>query len=39
MPALCRSRRQKMNDAMPPAGDLFVTQFLVVSDQDRSRDF
>ena len=28
-----------MNDATPPAGGLFVTQFLVVSDQDRSRDF
>ena len=28
-----------MNDATPPAGELFVTQFLVVSDQDRSRDF
>ena len=28
-----------MNDATPPPGDLFVTQFLVVSDQDRSRDF
>jgi len=28
-----------MNNAMPPAGELFVTQFLVVSDQDRSRDF
>jgi catechol 2,3-dioxygenase-like lactoylglutathione lyase family enzyme len=28
-----------MNDATPPAGDLFVTNFLVVSDQDRSRDF
>ena len=27
-----------MNDATPPAGELFVTQFLVVSDQDRSRD-
>ena len=28
-----------MNNAMPPAGELFVTQCLVVSDQDRSRDF
>lgn len=28
-----------MNNATPPAGDLYVTQFLVVSDQDRSRDF
>ena len=28
-----------MNDATPPAGELFVTHFLVVSDQDRSRDF
>ena len=28
-----------MNDATPPAGELFVTQFLVVSDQDRSRHF
>jgi hypothetical protein len=28
-----------MNDATPPAGELFVTQFLVVCDQDRSRDF
>ena len=28
-----------MNDATPPAGELFVTQFLVVSDQDRSRNF
>jgi lactoylglutathione lyase len=28
-----------MNDATPLAGELFVTQFLVVSDQDRSRDF
>ena len=28
-----------MNDATPPAGELYVTQFLVVSDQDRSRDF
>ena len=28
-----------MNDTTPSAGDLFVTQFLVVSDQDRSRDF
>jgi lactoylglutathione lyase len=28
-----------MNEAAPPAGELFVTQFLVVSDQDRSRDF
>ena len=28
-----------MNDATPSAGELFVTQFLVVSDQDRSRDF
>jgi catechol 2,3-dioxygenase-like lactoylglutathione lyase family enzyme len=28
-----------MNDATPPAGELFVTQFLVVSDQERSRDF
>jgi catechol 2,3-dioxygenase-like lactoylglutathione lyase family enzyme len=28
-----------MNNATPPAGELFVTQFLVVSDQDRSRDF
>jgi len=28
-----------MNDATPAPGDLFVTQFLVVSDQDRSRNF
>ena len=28
-----------MNDATPPAGELVVTHFLVVSDQDRSRDF
>jgi lactoylglutathione lyase len=28
-----------MNDATPPAGDLYVTHFLVVSDQDRSRNF
>ena len=28
-----------MNDTTPPASELFVTQFLVVSDQDRSRDF
>ena len=28
-----------MNDATPPAGELFVTRFLAVSDQDRSRDF
>ena len=28
-----------MNDTAPPASELFVTQFLVVSDQDRSRDF
>jgi hypothetical protein len=28
-----------MNEATPPAAELFVTQFLVVSDQDRSRDF
>jgi hypothetical protein len=28
-----------MNDAAPTAGELFVTQFLVVYDQDRSRDF
>jgi catechol 2,3-dioxygenase-like lactoylglutathione lyase family enzyme len=28
-----------MNDTTPPARELFVTQFLVVSDQDRSRDF
>ena len=28
-----------MHDATPPPGELFVTQFLVVSDQDRSRDF
>ena len=28
-----------MTDATPPPGDLFVTQFLVVSDQDRSRNF
>jgi len=28
-----------MNDATPPAGELFVTHFLVISDQDRSRDF
>jgi lactoylglutathione lyase len=28
-----------MDDATPAAGELFVTQFLVVSDQDRSRDF
>jgi catechol 2,3-dioxygenase-like lactoylglutathione lyase family enzyme len=28
-----------MNDATPPADELFVTHFLVVSDQDRSRDF
>src|SRR5260370_33763029 len=38
-PAVSRLRRQMMNDATPPAGELFVTQFLVVSDQDRSRDF
>jgi len=28
-----------MNDAAPPAGELLVTQFLVVCGQDRSRDF
>ncbi len=28
-----------MNGATPPAGELYVTQFLVVSDQDRSREF
>jgi catechol 2,3-dioxygenase-like lactoylglutathione lyase family enzyme len=28
-----------MNDTTPSAGELFVTQFLVVSDQDRSWDF
>lgn len=28
-----------MDNATAPAGELFVTQFLVVSDQDRSRDF
>ena len=28
-----------MNDTTPPASELFVTQFLVVSDQDRSREF
>jgi hypothetical protein len=28
-----------MSDATPLSGELFVTQFLVVSDQDRSRDF
>jgi lactoylglutathione lyase len=28
-----------MNDATLAAGELFVTHFLVVSDQDRSRDF
>ncbi len=28
-----------MNDAMPSADELFVTHFLVASDQDRSRDF
>jgi hypothetical protein len=28
-----------MSRATPPADDLFVTHFLVVSDQDRSRDF
>ena len=28
-----------MNDATPPPGELFVTQVLVVSDQDRSREF
>src|SRR5207244_4555201 len=38
-PAACRLRRQMMNDTTPPAGELFITQFLVVSDQDRSRDF
>src|SRR5207237_9650247 len=38
-PAACRLRRQMMNDTTPPAGELFVTHFLVVSDQDRSRDF
>jgi hypothetical protein len=32
-------RRQMMNEATRPADELFVTQFLVVSDQDRSRDF
>ena len=35
----CRLRRPVMNNARPPASELFVTQFLVVSDQDRSRDF
>ena len=28
-----------MDNATPPAGELFVTQCLVVCDQDRSRDF
>jgi catechol 2,3-dioxygenase-like lactoylglutathione lyase family enzyme len=28
-----------MNAATPPAGELFVTQFLVVSDQARTRNF
>ena len=28
-----------MDNANAPAGELFVTHFLVVSDQDRSRDF
>ena len=28
-----------MNDTTPPAGELCVTHFLVVSGQDRSRDF
>jgi lactoylglutathione lyase len=28
-----------MSDATTPADELFVTHFLVVSDQDRSRDF
>ena len=28
-----------MDNATPLAGELFVTHFLVVSDQDRSRDF
>ena len=28
-----------MDNATAPAGELFVTHFLVVSDQDRSRDF
>jgi hypothetical protein len=28
-----------MNNATPPDAELFVTQFLVVFDQDRSRDF
>ena len=28
-----------MDDATPPVGELFVTHFLVVCDQDRSRDF
>ena len=28
-----------MNDPTPPAGELYVTHFLVVSDQDRSRHF
>jgi hypothetical protein len=28
-----------ITDATPAAGELFVTQFPVVSDQDRSRDF
>ena len=28
-----------MDNATPPAGELFVTAFLVVCDQDRSRDF
>lgn len=28
-----------MNDPAAPADELFVTHFLVVSDQDRSRDF
>jgi hypothetical protein len=37
--AVRRLRRQMMTDATPPAGELFVTQFLVVSDQERSRDF
>ena len=28
-----------MNNATGPADEVFVTHFLVVSDQDRSRDF
>jgi lactoylglutathione lyase len=28
-----------MNHVTPPADELFITHFLAVSDQDRSRDF